>query len=150
MKKTFLAVIVALCCSAATFADNDIIARDMTQLPAAGQKLVKQYFADLTFSYLKIDRELFESAPYEVNFTDGTQIDFDKNGEWREIDCKANAVPTALVPTKIATYVATGASAPAGKIIKIERTDRNGYEAKLDNGLSLEFDKKCNFLRIDD
>lgn len=150
MKKTIFAVAVFLCGVISSYADNDVVVQDMKQLPSNAQTFVKQYFADLTFSYLKIDKELFEATPYEVNFADGSKIDFDKNGVWQEIDCKSGVVPAVLVPEKIASYVAAGKSAPVGKIVKIERTDRSGYEIKLDNGLVLEFDQKCKFVRIDD
>lgn len=42
---------------------------------------------------------------YEVTFVNGNKIDFDSNGNWEEIDCKATVVPKKVVPVKIYNYV---------------------------------------------
>lgn len=37
--------------------------------------------------------------------TDRTEIDFDKKGNWLEVDCKKSAVPEALIPVPVKEYV---------------------------------------------
>ena len=38
---------------------------------------------------------------------------------------------------------------PDAKILKIEKTDRKGYEVDLNNGFDIEFDKKFNVIEFD-
>ena len=63
-----------------------------------------------------------------------------------KVDCKYSAVPEAVIPEAILRYVKT--NYPGHKVVKIEKEDR-GYEAKLANGMKLEFDKKFNLVDID-
>jgi hypothetical protein len=116
------------------------------QLPAAAQKFIKAHFPDLKISYAKIDDELVYKE-YEVMFADGVKIEFNGDGEWKDVDCKFGAVPAAIIPKKIASYVAK--NYPDAKIIKIDR-DRRDYEVSLSNRLELTFDMKFNLVEIDD
>lgn len=116
------------------------------QLPAAAQKFIKTHFPDSKISYAKIDDELVYKE-YEVMFADGVKIEFNGDGEWKDVDCKFGAVPAAIIPKKIASYVAK--NYPDAKIIKIDR-DRRDYEVSLSNRLELTFDMKFNLVEIDD
>jgi predicted nucleotide-binding protein (sugar kinase/HSP70/actin superfamily) len=80
-------------------------------------------------------------------FADGVKIEFNGDGEWKDVDCKFGAVPAAIIPKKIASYVAK--NYPDAKIIKIDR-DRRDYEVSLSNRLELTFDMKFNLVEIDD
>lgn len=116
------------------------------QLPAAAQKFIKAHFPESKISYAKIDDELVYKE-YEVMFADGVKIEFNGDGEWKDVDCKFGAVPAAIIPKKIAGYVAK--NYPDAKIIKIDR-DRRDYEVSLSNRLELTFDMKFNLVEIDD
>ena len=115
-------------------------------MPAAAQKFIKAHFPDSKISYAKIDDELVYKE-YEVMFADGVKIEFNGDGEWKDVDCKFGAVPAAIIPKKIAGYVAK--NYPDAKIIKIDR-DRRDYEVSLSNRLELTFDMKFNLVEIDD
>lgn len=84
---------------------------------------------------------------YEVTLTDRTEIDFDKKGNWTEVDCKKNAVPAALIPASVKDYVK--ANFPNEIITKIERKS-TGIEVELANDFSLKFNKKGQFVSLDD
>ncbi len=71
--------------------------------------------------------------------TDRTEIDFDKKGNWLEVDCKKSAVPEALIPVPVKEYVK--ANFPREIITKIER-GRTGVEIELGNDYSLKFNKR--------
>lgn len=83
---------------------------------------------------------------YDVIFTTGEKIEFDRNGNWTEIDCKRSSVPSKLVPTQINNYVNTNYS--GNKILKIEK-DRNEYEINLSNGVEIKFNKDFMVIDID-
>ena len=84
-------------------ADNDkIITKEM--LPVDAQSFINTYFGELKISYAKLERDLFENS-YEVVFTDGAKLEFNRKGEWRDVDCRYGEVPSAIVPGKIAEYI---------------------------------------------
>ena len=77
----------------------------------------------------------------------GEKIEFDKNGEWKEIDCKFSAVPDILVPQQIQDHIKK--QFPQNKIIQIEK-DSKGYEIKLNNKLELKYTPTFQLKEIDD
>ena len=97
-------------------------------------------------AFAKLERDFLETT-YEVVFTNSTKLEFQKDGNWKEVDCKYSTVPTGIVPAQIAQYVTQ--NYPDTKIVKIDR-DKRDYEVKLTNGLELTFDLKFNLIDIDD
>lgn len=116
------------------------------QLPATAQQTVKTHFKDRKIALTTKEREGLGWS-YEVTFSNGDQIEFDKSGKWTDIDCKRTAVPDALVPTFVKSYVAKNYS--GDKVLELS-CDRRGYEARLSNRFELEFDTKGRLTGIDD
>lgn len=146
MKKIFgMFFVLFLLCQISV--GRDFVTHDVSQLPVKARELVKKNFPKINISYLKIDDEIFRSKNYEVTLTDGTEIEFDKNGEWKEIDCKKNEVPAVFVSDPITQYVSQ--YYPDQHIVKIEKL-RRGYQIELSNDLDITFDVKGHFLRMDD
>ncbi len=114
------------------------------KLPAAAQSFLKEYFPDSPISYVKKEVDL--TPTYEVVLQNGTEIEFNKKGQWDNIDCKRLAVPAALIPAAISEYV--NANFPGQSIVKIDR-ETYGHEIEMANGLELKFDKKGKLLHID-
>lgn len=123
---------------------DSIITAD--RLPDAARSFINEYFDENTISYIKKDRGL-ANISYEVVLQDGTEIEFDKSGNWDSIDCKRNAVPAGLVPDAISEYVQV--NFPGQLIVKIDR-EAFGYEIELSSDLELKFDKNGKMLEIDD
>ena len=147
MKKSALFLVALLCMtflSASCFAGDKII--PVEQLPAAAQQFVKTNFPDAKISFVTKDTE-FIGTKYEVRLADGTEINFDKKGEWDKVDCQMNSVPEALVPAAIAEYVKTNFDGTV--ITKIDK-ERYGYDIELSNSLELKFNKKGQVMEIDD
>ena len=142
MKKRMLmmlAFVLAMCMP--MMADSDrVITFD--QLPAPAQTMLKKYFADKVPLIVTVDWD-----DYKVMYQSGEKVEFDKKGNWKDLDCKVSAVPTALIPEEIKAKVKT--TCPGATIIKLDR-DRRGYDIKLNNGMELEFDKKFQVVEIDD
>jgi uncharacterized protein YuzE len=140
--------LVALLCmlllSVTCLADDKII--PVEQLPAPAKTFVKKYFPQATIEYATKDTE-FMGTTYEVRLSDGTEVDFDKKGNWDNVDCKTKAVPASLVPAAIAQYVK--AHYPNTVIVKIDK-ERGGYEIELSNDLDLKFNSKGKLIGIDD
>src|SRR5690606_18907873 len=147
MKTIFktLAVVALLTTSMGANAQDKLI--DLGQLPKKAQNFIKTYASKLSVAYVKLEDELFSKKSYEVKMNDGSEFEFDKNGEWKEIDMKRKSIPFALIPQAIKDYVAK--SFPKNNIVKISRSSSK-YEVELSNGLDLVFNNKGKFLRVDD
>lgn len=129
-----------------TFA-KDTITQDEKRLPENARNFIEKYFPDIQVSYIKIDKEMLEPSKYKVLMTDRKELEFDKNGNWTEIDCKNEAVPSALIPETIISYVKQ--HFPKEIITQIERK-RRYTEVELSNDLSLKFNKNGRLIEIDD
>ncbi|MDE6288517.1 MAG: PepSY-like domain-containing protein, partial [Muribaculaceae bacterium] len=87
------------------------------------------------------------AVKYDVYLADGTEIEFDGNGEWISVDAPAGAaVPAGIVPAPIADFVAY--TYPNEKINEISR-DSRGYEVELTNEVDLIFGIDGSFIRIE-
>ena len=126
-------------------ADDDK-AITVDQLPQKAQQFIKKYFPEEKIAYAKMDRDFFDTK-YDVVFTNASKIEFLKNGEWKEIDCRHTVVPAGIVPAQITKKIAE--LYPKAKVTEIDRDTRD-YEVKLDNQIELTFDLKFNLIDIDD
>lgn len=149
MKRIIQTALVALVClvtfQVSAFADNDKPI-SMSQLPATAQQIIKKHFSGKKVALAKMETGLFEKS-YDVVFNNGEKIEFDRKGNWTEIDCKMSSVPAALIPAKIKQYVKS--TYPGAKIIQIE-VDASEYEVKLSNRLEVTFNKSFQVIDIDD
>lgn len=148
MKKIFISSLVALLCifalSMNVMADND---KPITvnQLPAAAKTVVNTYFKGKKVALAKQESGLIEKS-YDVVFTNGDKVEFDRKGNWKEIECKGSSVPAKLVPAAIKKYVNTNYA--GNRIIKIEK-DRTEYDVELSNGIEITFNKNFQVIDID-
>ncbi|MBO4722194.1 MAG: PepSY-like domain-containing protein [Muribaculaceae bacterium] len=122
-------------------ADHDQVIA-YSQLPANAQAMLKQHFADKVPLVITMDWD-----DYTIVYDSGEKVEFDKQGEWKEINCRTSFVPTALIPEQIKANVKT--SFPGTTIIKLDRNLR-GYEVKLNNGLEIEYNRSFQVIDIDD
>lgn len=147
MKTTKLFLVAVICMlaqSLTSMADDRMI--PVSQLPATVNTFVTKNFPGKTITYAEKDVE-FGGTKYEVMLNDGAKIEFDKKGNWDNVDCKTKAVPASLVPAAIAQYVK--AHYPNTVIVKIDK-ERGGYEIELSNDLDLKFNSKGKLIGIDD
>lgn len=148
MKKSIIALAVALCGGFAVAQASDEIVRDVNYLPQNAQTFLNENFSKKDISFIKIDKTIGFIRDYEVVLTDGTEIDFDREGNWDSIEMpKQKAVPSKIVPKAISNYVA--GNYPGQHIVSIDK-ERHGYDIELQNGLDLVFNKAGQFKKIDD
>lgn len=114
-------------------------------LPSNAQTFLKTHFGSKKPSYILEDKEIL-STEYKVKFNNEIEIEFDKKGNWKEVDGKNSTIPKSIVPKKIASYIKS--NFPKEKVTKIE-IGSSGYETKLTNGLELKFNLKEDFVKID-
>jgi len=138
---------LALFVSASVFtarADDRPIA--VNQLPAKSQEFIQTYFKGVGVSYATADRDYFDRS-YEVRFVNGTKVEFEKNGEWDNVDCHREAIPAGIVPARIEEYVKNNHSGQT--IVKIDK-DRRDYEIDLNNGIEIKFNRSFQVIGYDD
>ena len=145
MKKIILFFASLFMMNLAVSADNDKPIQ-LTEMPKEAQQFIRHHFANQPVALAKIDADFMDKT-YEVVFTNGDQVEFDKKGKWTKVDCEHTQVPLAIVPVAIQQYVSQ--NYPDAKVVKIELTDRRGYDVDLSNGFEIEFDKKMRVVEID-
>lgn len=144
MKKLLLLFVCLFTIQSVVKADDDKPVR-IEQLPQSAQQFIKTHFGDSKVAIAKMETDWFDKS-YDIIFTDGNKLEFDKQGNWKEINCKYSAVPASVVPQQIQKYVAE--NYPGAQVLKIER-DKRDYEVKLSNKWELKFDLQFNLIDID-
>ena len=145
MKKWTILFVSMLVMNVTVWAGNDKPIQ-ISQMPQAAQQFIQKHFANQSVAVAKMESELLDKN-YDVIFTNGDKVEFNKKGQWTKVDCKHTQVPVEVIPVVIQKYVSQ--HFPDAKVVKIEVTDRKGYEVDLSNGFDIEFDKKMNVIDID-
>lgn len=142
--RLLLTAFVAISTAAVCFADDRPI--PVKNLPAAAKVFVKENFPGNDIVYAKIDVEM-QKTEYEARLSDGSKVEFDEQGNWKEVDCHFKAVPAALVPQAVAGYVQE--KFPGVAVTRISKK-WYGFEVELQGDLELRFDKDGAFIGYDD
>ena len=142
MKKLLVLCVSLFAFGAAAHAGNDRQIQ-VNQLPQKAQSFIQKNFASEKVIFAKAEKEHF-GTKYEVSLSNEMKIEFNNDGEWKEIESRVATIPEKLIPAQIASYVKN--TYPNVGFKKIDR-DSKGYEVKLFNGVELDFDK--NFKLID-
>lgn len=141
MKKLLFVLLAVLTLGFSAKADHDQVI-NFNQLPQQAQTLLKQHFANKVPLIVTMDWD-----DYTIVYDSGEKVEFDKQGNWKEIDCRTSSVPTAIIPEQIKSHIR--ATFPGTTIIDLDR-NRRGYEVKLNNGLEVEYSPSFQVIDIDD
>lgn len=114
-------------------------------LPENVLTFISEHFQDEKIAFAKEDRDLLKIS-YEIVLTDGTKLEFRRNGEWKEINRHRNSIPDGIIPQ--AAVAKVNELYPDSFITKAEYDDGE-LELKLDNGFELKFDKNFNLAGLD-
>lgn len=120
---------------------------NFSSLPQKSQQFINQHFADKTIQIIFMEKEIFDKE-YEVIFVDGSKIEFNKNGSWKEVESKFRpGVPLTFIKEGIVSHIST--RFPYAFIESISYEHRR-YEVDLSNDVEMIFDSEGRFLRYDD
>ncbi len=145
MKKLFLLFAVVFGVMTASARNN--YSHDISILPTAAQTILKENFKS-EVSHIKIGKEFGQIRTYTVVMTDGSEISFDKHGNWKEVEVSPKrSVPSAIIPNPIKTFVKENQT--AAKVTGIEKKNY-GFEVELSNGKDVRFTEKGKFIRYDE
>lgn len=144
MKKVFIAIACVFTLVTNACADN-YQPIDRTQLPEKAQTFLSTYFPEAKISLVRKEIDVMELT-YDVIFTDGCKVEFDRKGNWTEVDCLTHTLPAGIVPEAIGKVVNT--HYPGAEATKIERNHRE-IDVKLNNRVELTFNKHMQLVDID-
>ncbi|CCY75261.1 hypothetical protein EPJ69_05160 [Brachyspira aalborgi] len=133
MKKIFTLLFLF---SAFLMADDIYIMPE--QLPQNALQFIQKYFPNVNILYAEMDKK-----GYEVQLSNGVEIEFLRNGEFKEIEGNYVALPFEILPQSVANTV--GKTYPNTVITKIKRK-WNFYEVKLNNMMELYIDANGQLL----
>ncbi|MBD5240558.1 MAG: PepSY-like domain-containing protein [Paramuribaculum sp.] len=142
-----LLLILAIITGFFSVSARDNYSHDVNILPIAAKTDLKNNFkADV--SHIKIDKDWGRISEYDVVLTDGTEITYDRNGNWKDIEMRRDrSVPAAYIPAAIASFVKQNQKSAV--ITGIEKK-KSGYDVELSNGIEMKFNSAGKFLRYDD
>lgn len=139
--KYFLLMAMVITMSLTMSADDDDRVITYDQLPQAAQTFLKQHFAKKVPLVVTADWDDFT-----IRYESGEKIEFDRSGNWKDIECYNSKVPNETVPDQISSYITQ--NYPGKSIIKLER-HRSVYEVKLNNGMEIEFNRNFQVVDVD-
>lgn len=145
MKRIVSLIVCLFAVSTFVMADNDKPIK-VSDLPQTAQSFIKTHFPKSSVAVAKVETE-FLAKSYDVIFTNGDKVEFDKNGNWTNVDCEYSKVPEAIIPAAIKNYVSK--QYPRAKVVKIELSNRKGYEVELNNDIEITFDKNFKVIDVD-
>ena len=140
MKNRILIVILLLGFVISTKAQKKI---ETTELPKPAQEFLQKYFSNTTIDTAQKDAEHGEKG-YEVKLKDGTEVEFWKDGSYREVDGDDKPIPTEFIPASVKDYVAK--NYPNEKITHIDYGHKD-LDVDLTNDIDLEFTKEGKILK---
>lgn len=108
------------------------------QLPQNALQFIQKYFPNVNILYAEMDKK-----GYEVQLSNGVEVEFLRNGELKEIEGNYVALPFEILPQSVANTVSI--TYPNTVITKIKRK-WNFYEVKLNNMMELYIDANGQLL----
>lgn len=118
------------------------------ELPQTASDFIGEHFADAPITKAEKNNSWYnfdKNEMYEVELSNGTKLDFNKDGEITEVD-GTEAVPQGIIPENIFNYVEENYQ--DANILSWEMND-DEQEVKLSDGTELEFDAEGNFIKED-
>lgn len=146
MRRLNVFLVALMVSMGALYADNDRIVKDINELPEQSRSFLSSYYKNIPVSHIRIEKNLLFVESYDVILTDGTKIEFQRSGEWKEVKGTPQSIPAEIVPAYIQSYVRDHF---AGSEIYCIDKDSDDIEVDLTNGIELRFDLKGNLLEID-
>lgn len=140
MKKIIIIAVMFLGFTISANAQKKI---EVTELPKPAQDFLKKHFSNREIDVVKKDAEHGEKG-YEVKLKDGTEIEFWKDGSYREVDGGKKPIPTAFIPASVKDYVSK--NHPNEKITHIDYGHKD-LDVDLTNNIDLEFTKEGEILK---
>lgn len=122
--KRFYSLIVMAALSVFTLAACDDVNISFKRLPEKAQEFITAYFPGLEM--VRAEKEYDDGVKeYKVKLSNGTEIEFDADGDWTSVSCEYSFVPDAIVPEAIREHLQE--TLVEYKVVSIEK-NLGGYD----------------------
>lgn len=144
MKKIFFALMVLFCTLPLAAFNDDGTPISFSELPQQAQQFVNKYFykSEVKSVTKEMDDGRFE---YTVRLNDLTEIEFNHEGDWKEIGGDIDLTFADYLPENLVAYMTSKVS---GRVSRIEKDDGK-IEVSV-GGVEYVFSKSGKFRYIDD
>ncbi len=149
LKRLFSVALLTLATATVALAGPDEKFITVDKLPPSAQKFLTAHYA--TVAVLSVQKDIDKDKDYEVLLKDGTQIEFDQAGKFKDLEVGAGS----KLPASVAATFPAGVTAylkdnyPDAVITSVERDGKGIKLGFLGKDLELVFDKKGNYLGAD-
>lgn len=142
--KKILAVLATITLTLTACADRQHLI-EYSELPVQAQAFIQKYFNVSDVAVIQVE-DFGRSREYDIRLKNGTEIDFDYQGNLKSINCEISPVPEGIVPELIVSYVQL--HYPNHFIVEYTINYRR-LEVELSNGIDLLFDLEGHFIGVD-
>ncbi len=104
LSKPIIGIGIAIMILSTAFLNAQDVVITKNELPGNAKNFINKYFGGETIAYVKKDKDLL-SVEYDVKFSSGTEIQFDSDGIWEEVDGGHRAIPTGFISKKVVNYI---------------------------------------------
>lgn len=113
---------------------------DFGDLPSEARSFIENYF--LSADILSIVQEKEDGRKeYQVKLSNGTDMEFDEDGEWTNIECYFSPLPTGILPANVITKVEE--LHPEAYINGVEK-ELGGYVVEVTDAGGIDWDMRFN------
>ena len=140
MKIRILFAIILLSIANITFAVEEKVINE-NELPNKVQRFIHTYFPEV-----HIITVIEKQKSFYLRTTDGKEFTFNQDGNWINVDCRSERVPSPLVPSPILNVVAKRYGTSA-RVVQINITKKGSFHLELSNYVRLKFDKHYHLVK---
>lgn len=113
---------------------------DFGDLPSEARSFIENYFPSADILSIVQEKENGRKE-YQVKLSDGTDMKFDEDGEWTNIECYFSPLPTGILPANVITKVEE--LHPEAYINGVEK-ELGGYVVEVTDAGGIDWDMRFN------
>lgn len=113
---------------------------DFGDLPSEARSFIENYFPSADILSIIQEKENGRKE-YQVKLSDGTDMEFDEDGEWTNIECYFSPLPTGILPANVITKVEE--LHPEAYINGVEK-ELGGYVVEVTDAGGIDWDMRFN------
>ena len=115
---------------------------DFGDLPSEARSFIENYFPSADILSIVQEKEDGRKE-YQVKLSNGTDMEFDEDGEWTNIECYFSPLPTGILPANVITKVEE--LHPEAYINGVEK-ELGGYVVEVTDAGGIDWDMRFNAL----
>lgn len=113
---------------------------DFGDLPSGARSFIENYFPSADILSIVQEKEDGRKE-YQVKLSNGTDMEFDEDGEWTNIECYFSPLPTGILPANVITKVEE--LHPEAYINGVEK-ELGGYVVEVTDAGGIDWDMRFN------